>query len=193
MHRAALSSPDSALRKSEETDSPPTTASSRVQSAPGDALSETLRAKVLGERVGLADKALFTKPDIAGNNGSKTVEMNNDSKPPANTAGAAAATAIANAIDSTSRAKSEGESSLPISPGRGASSADEDNVASPSAAVPGDSLLVGYHNLNRLDDVDLPSYVREHNTTLSFPEKVRQQWIVVSAKPSTRIVVANLN
>lgn len=182
MHRAALSSPDSALRKSEDADSPPTTASSRVQSAPGDALSETLRTKVLGARVGVADKVLFTKPEIAGNNGTKTVEMNDDSKPSATTAGAAAAAAIASAIGSASRATSEGESSFPNSPGRGNSSADDDNVASPSANVPGDSLLVGYHNLNRLDDVDLPSYVREHNTTLSFPEKVRQQWIVVSAK-----------
>lgn len=33
-----------------------------------------------------------------------------------------------------------------------------------------------YHSIGTLDDsVNLPEYVREHNTTLTFPEKVRSQ------------------
>ena len=36
-----------------------------------------------------------------------------------------------------------------------------------------DPLSVGYHPFNTLQGVHLPGYVKEHNATLTFPEKVR--------------------
>jgi hypothetical protein len=39
----------------------------------------------------------------------------------------------------------------------------------PSSAGGGD----GCHNLDELEGADLPTYVRENNATLTFPEKVR--------------------
>jgi hypothetical protein len=50
------------------------------------------------------------------------------------------------------------------------SSADTD-VHKKSAETP---LVAEPQTFNNLDDVDLPSYVRDHNSTLTLPEKVSQ-------------------
>jgi hypothetical protein len=34
------------------------------------------------------------------------------------------------------------------------------------------AFLVGIHNYQALDDINLPDFVREHHATLTFPEKV---------------------
>lgn len=34
------------------------------------------------------------------------------------------------------------------------------------------AFLLGIHNYKALDDVDLPEFVKEHQATLTFPEKV---------------------
>ena len=34
-------------------------------------------------------------------------------------------------------------------------------------------LVMGYHTIYDLENTDLPLYVKEHGTTLTFPEKVR--------------------
>lgn len=35
------------------------------------------------------------------------------------------------------------------------------------------AFLLGIHNFKALDDVNLPDFVKEHQATLTFPEKVR--------------------
>ena len=42
----------------------------------------------------------------------------------------------------------------------------------PSPASTTSAFLLGIHNYKALDDVDLPKFVREHQATLTFPEKV---------------------
>lgn len=36
------------------------------------------------------------------------------------------------------------------------------------------AFLLGFHNFRALDSVYLPDFVKEHQTTLTFPEKVRK-------------------
>ena len=36
------------------------------------------------------------------------------------------------------------------------------------------AFLLGFHNFKALDSVNLPDFVKEHQTTLTFPEKVRR-------------------
>jgi hypothetical protein len=37
------------------------------------------------------------------------------------------------------------------------------------------AFLLGIHNYKALDDVNLPDFVKEHQATLTFPEKVRNR------------------
>ena len=39
------------------------------------------------------------------------------------------------------------------------------------------ALLLGIHNYKALDDVNLPDFVKEHQATLTFPEKVRNKTV----------------
>lgn len=54
----------------------------------------------------------------------------------------------------------------------GDSEAESKNETKGGGDDGGGMLLLGYHALNSLDGDDIPEYVKEHNATLSFPEKV---------------------
>lgn len=55
-----------------------------------------------------------------------------------------------------------------------ASMSSQDAQGSEGQSREGGPFLMGYHSFNSLEDVDIPQYVRDHNATLTFPEKVRE-------------------
>lgn len=70
-----------------------------------------------------------------------------------------------------------------------------DTMSEPSqesigAAAGGETVRLGYHALNSLDGTDIPEYVREHNATLSFPEKVSVH-VHVTVNSIPRLYVLN--
>ena len=44
--------------------------------------------------------------------------------------------------------------------------------AQPALCTPGNLLLLGFSNFEEFNGVDLLSFVKEHNATLNFPQKV---------------------
>lgn len=69
---------------------------------------------------------------------------------------------------STQPLSSDGKLAGPQTPAPAQALFQESSPASTTSAF-----LLGIHNYKALEDVDLPKFVKEHQATLTFPEKVR--------------------